>query len=63
VIIVNKDAEALIKTRFKCTAKKYTSCILLYSLKMLGCQMWTDPNVGLKMVIKKMNPMAGFVHI
>jgi len=25
--------------------------------------MWTDPNVGLKMVIKKMNPMAGFVHI
>jgi len=37
--------------------------------KMLGCfnptlgQIWTNPNVGLKNVIKKFNPMAGFVHI
>jgi len=25
-------------------------------------QMWTNPNIGLK-IIKKCNPMAGFVHI
>jgi len=40
-----------------------------YTLKMLGCfnptlgQIWTNPNIGLKIVIKKFNPMAGFVHI
>jgi len=41
----------------------------MYTLKMLGCfnptlgQIWTNPNVGLKNVIKTFNPMAGFVHI
>jgi len=42
---------------------------LSFTLKVLGCfnptlgQIWTNPNVGLKNVIKKFNPMAGFVHI
>jgi len=48
----------------------YTNIIFkIYTLKMLCCfnptsdQIWTNPNVGLKNVIKKCNPMAGFVHI
>jgi len=38
-------------------------------LKMLVCfnptldQIWTTPNVGLKNIIKKCNPMSEFVHI
>jgi len=45
------------------------ACILYCSLKRLGCfnqtlgQIWTNQNVGLRIVIKKLNPMAGFVHI
>jgi len=36
---------------------------------MLGCfnpmlgKMWTNPAIGLKMLFKKCNPMAEFVHI
>jgi len=55
VIIVNKDAEALIKTRFKCTAKKKIYILhFIVQSKNAGLSNVDRPKCWVKNVIKNL---------
>jgi len=57
------------KMVFSCKTNSSNLCFTTNTLKMLGCfnptlgQIWTNPNIGLKMYFLFYSPMAGFVHI